>query len=200
MTKVSSRAVLLFVLGCVVGVKFLVLPILLWQEQILSASQAKYVQLQKVAGIVENEKNLISLEVRLLKELRRNRGFFYVDRKSTKLDIQRDIESIFAANDLDLSSFNWVLDSQGDVRRLRASVSFSGPQDQMIRTLWDISKFKHLLSQVQFRQQFTTFGDAMFGFTQGVITLEAYAVTSISTDGLEDSTASLVPTESRGYQ
>jgi hypothetical protein len=137
---------------------------------------AKYRQYQKLRVLVEKHE-LFEYQ---LAEIKGSglaiRTHFYTDSDSLRLTIQKDIEKIFEAGGLLGVGFNWILDAPGDIRKLRAQVSFDGAQEQMIKVLWGISHSEKIMRQISWRQQMKSFDVSELGTTKGSITLEFYAV------------------------
>ena len=171
-----SRKNLLLVMTFLVAVKFLLLPALAWQEEEIQDLKAKQRQLAKLSGIVDSQGEHSEILRNLMGSAKDLQGYFYVDSEALKLRIQKDVESIFESNGIALKSFNWVLDSKESPRKLRAMVSFSGNQDQMIRTYWQLAASPKLVQLIESRQKMKFDRPGQLGSTQGNVTLEFYAL------------------------
>ena len=183
-----SRKNLLGITIFLVVVKFLLLPILAWQENKIQDLTAKYRQLTKISDVVEAQDDYSRILSELKMSVKDAEGYFYVDSDALKLTIQKDMESIFEINGLVLRSFNWVLDSKDNQRRLRAKVSFSGNQEQMIRTYWDLSANPQLVQLIESRQKMKFDRPGQLGATEGNVTLEFYALKTNYFENIASST------------
>ena len=96
------------------------------------------------------------------------------------MDIQREVEHIFAKNNLSLTGFSWEAELPGFVRKLRATVYFSGQNDRMIATFWDLSAYPKVINQIGWRQQMRSHGEGKLGTTSGNVTMEFYAIPLLS--------------------
>lgn len=171
---ITKKHLLLFAVFLVV-VKFAVLPILAWQDGKMVELSAKSRQLKKVIVNVNSQDhqraNIAIIKGKIVDAAQH----FYPNNSATKLVIQKDVESIFENNDITINGFDWIFDSPGPIRSLRATVFFSGPTHSIISTFWDLGRNNKWVRQVASNQQLNRQGDNSLGMSQGNITLEFYA-------------------------
>lgn len=177
MINMLSQKNLLFTLVLLAAMKFLVSPLISWQQNYISEIKSKYRQLTKVSSIIDNQSVYRDITSSLAARMAGSRGYFFKDSDSVKLDVQRHIENIFESNGLAIKGLSWVSDSPGEVRQLRLRVRFAGAQEHMIKTFWALAVSKKLIRKVEFRQQFKVVSVGELGFTAGHVTLEIYAAT-----------------------
>ncbi len=170
-----SRQNLLKILGTLLLVKFVLVPIHDWQNSKIEELHAKKQRLQRLTDVVESHASYHEILAMILTDLRQSEQFFYVDDDSTKLKIQRDLEELFQGNDLEVTGFNWVIDSEGSQRVLRATLFFKGPTDNMIETFWAMARWPRLIKIIEWSQQMAGNRGVDSGWTQGNVTLEFYA-------------------------
>ena len=158
--------------------KFLILPIFAWQSDILGELKAKKVQLSKVSSIVNSRDGDIATLSRLKSSIEDARSYFYADIDSLELDVQRDVEEIFRKRALSITQFDWISDSGGTVRSVRASVRFSGTVRQVIQVFWDLANGPKAIKQVEWYQQMASRSeeDVEIGSSFGHLVLEFYAL------------------------
>ena len=170
------RSGLLLMLGILLVAKFIFLPVISWQDAQIQELTAKKRQFMKVSKMVANqpayEKHISELRAKLT----RAQQFFYEDNNTTKLDIQRDLVELFQANEIEVTAFNWVIDSGDAVRVLRATLFFKGTTTKMIDTFWKIGRWPKFIKIIEWSQQMTGASGVDIGWTQGNVTLEFYAV------------------------
>ena len=171
----AKRNVLLAALIFLLCLRFFVLPVLDWQAHKVANLQSKSLQLAKVQSVISNQSAYESRLGHLKAAVIAAEKYLYTDSSDTKLDIQKDIYGIFESNDLSIKTFTWGPDSEQAVRKMSATVAFSGPQAGMLLSLWDLSSQEKLFRIQAWRQQFKSLGDTGLGFTTGSLTLEIYA-------------------------
>tara|TARA_B110001469_G_C9618219_1_gene307958 strand:- start:365 stop:964 length:600 start_codon:yes stop_codon:yes gene_type:complete len=170
----------LLVLVCVLlGVKFVLLPLLDWQAQKLGVSSSKARQLNKIEQVIVFADSYRGHVEQLKAHLVGTSAHLYENDSSTKLDVQRDIEKIFEEGGLDITGFSWVLDTldaSGSYRVLRATVYFTGSVTTMMQSFWGLAISSRLYKVVTWNQQLKSSNQDPFGFTEGNITLDFIAV------------------------
>ena len=177
MNSVLSRNNMLYALIFLLVVKFFLIPLMSWQDSEFTELTSKKRQLDKSNYLVDShdrfEGNLKSINQNLTDA----QEYFYVDSSSLKLDIQKEVEDVFLESELSITAFNWVIDSPGGIRALRAQVYFAGGTDQMVEAFWALAAQSKLINPVEWRQQIKSFG-AGFGAAKGSVTLEFYALSA----------------------
>lgn len=177
MINMLTQKNLLLTLALLAAMKFLVLPLISWQQDHISEIKGKYRQLTKVSSILDKKSVYRDITSSLAARVASSRGYFFKDSDLVKLEVQRHIEKIFESNGLAIKGLSWISDSPGEVRQLRLRVSFSGAQEHMIETFWALAASKKLIRKVEFRQQFKGISAGELGATAGHVTLEIYAAT-----------------------
>ena len=180
-----TRRNLAIIATFLLALKFGLLPLLVWQAEKIEELSAKKRQLAKATHIVSSEAEYRRDYVSLQQYLKGAEDYFYVDHSDTQLLIYKNIEAIFVANNLAVKSFDWVIDTPGLIRTLRATIIFSGETKNMMVTLWQLASLPQLVRQVEWNQQILAVGADVFGLTQGAITLEFYAWTPPSIESSE---------------
>ena len=169
-SKFGSRSVLLIALTVLMSIKFAVLPLIEWQRNEIVRLSAIDRQHKKVNYAIERRGELEATSSALQAALVEAESFFYLDHAQIKLDLQKDVEELFIGHSLNITRFNWVLDSPGPIRTLRATVHFSGNVDHMMKVFWSMAVWPQLVRQVEWQQQISALG------TNGRVTLEFYAL------------------------
>lgn len=189
MANLMTQKNLLLLLAVLLGVKFLLIPLIEWQDASIDALDAASRQLSKVERVIAAESRYRDeLEVvRAQLESANSRIYEYSD--TIKLDIQRDLEELFVASGgLTVTGFNWVADSSKEsdsVRVLRGIVYFSGPLSSMIETFWAMGASSKVIRIVDWRQQVQSYGLDVLGGTSGNVTLEFFVLPNVPKLGNE---------------
>lgn len=176
MTRLVTQKQLLIIAGLLLAVKFLFLPLWVWQADQINRLQAKSVKLHKVLMVLEKQSIYAESVTQIKAQMFESAERFYADNARTKLKIQTDIEDIFQRHQLAVEGFDWILDSPQPVRVLRATVRFSGATESMIRSFWDMTQLPTWAKHVESNQQLKDYGDNNIGGTRGQVTLEFYAL------------------------
>ena len=178
MNSLMSQRNLLITLAVLLSIRFVVVPILNWQSDMVVQNIAKHTQLQKIISVVENKQNLSDrLAVVVDRKLQRQRLFFSSG-DNIKLNLQKEVESYFGRHNVKLSGFNWLIDDGEVPRVLRASLSFSAPTPDGIKALLQLSLADEFIRQVEWRFRFVGSGDEDLGSMGGDIVLEFYVLSS----------------------
>ena len=168
---------LLLILATLIGMKFILAPLLSWQESAVDMLTASSRQLYKVEDVIANEAyyqeklKLLRARVRVID------GLMYADADDIKLRIQRDIEALFDVDGFKVTGFTWVMDSSGpdsSIRILRATVYFSGSTAAMVGVFWNLSASAKVMKFIDWRQQIKAFGSDLLGGTAGNVTMEFF--------------------------
>jgi len=175
MTEIPQKLAAI-VICLLLSIKFIVMPTLAWQGVELEVLSTKILQLNKALNLVSAQSQYRQAISNIEVKIRNGERYFFPNSDSVKLDIQREVEEIFANNGLNLTGFNWESDLPGVVRRLRANVYFSGVNDQMIETFWDLGAFPKIINQIGWNQQMRSHGESELGTTTGNVILEFYAI------------------------
>tara|TARA_B110000902_G_scaffold212043_1_gene243019 strand:+ start:2385 stop:2975 length:591 start_codon:yes stop_codon:yes gene_type:complete len=180
---------LLLVLAGLLGVKFALFPLIEWQSTKFESFQASSRQLEKINHLISKQAAFQQEIDRLSIIVRANNSGIYDNSGDIKLQIQRGLEETFSSHNLDITGFNWVLDSGTDsepLRVLRGTVYFSGPTEAMIRSFWEVAASIKLSRVVSWQQQIKRFGEDVLGGTRGNVTFEFYvSKNDVVSDGLQ---------------
>jgi len=178
MNSLMSQRNLLITLAVLLSIRFVVVPILNWQSDMVGQNTAKYTQLQKIISVVENKQNLSDrLAMVVDRKLQRERLFFSSE-DNIKLNLQKEVEGYFGRHNVKLTGFNWLIDDGEVPRVLRASLSFSAPTIDGIKALLQLSLADEFIRQVEWRFRFVGSGDEDLGSMGGDIVLEFYVLSS----------------------
>ena len=179
-TELRNRNTLLLTLAFLIGIKFGIVPIMEWQGSEIKRLAALVRQNQKLSTVVENRNEFEGIASALQVSVVDAESLFYPDQARIKLDLQKAIEDLFISHSLNITRFDWVFDSPGSIRTLRAKVHFAGEIDNMITAFWSVAVWPKLARQVEWQQQMSARG------TNGRVTLEFYASENIGAVPLID--------------
>ena len=176
MSQIINQRSLLTLLMYMLCAKFLIVPVLDWQNQAVIDIKGKNKQLQKMKTLVIGRD--IFAEAAKVSGLKLSylQDALFKDTRSLKLEAQTELLGIITNNGISVRNFNWVTDSSNSPRILRAKVAYSGTMKQCIQMFWDISMSPRMIQVIGSRQQVKSFkGDAL-GSIEGSMTLEVYAL------------------------
>jgi len=175
MDRLLSKKFLLPLLFTLIGLKFLILPIIEWQAEKVASIKVKNLQLAKIAYASSGQLVSNSAKQDLLSEVVSAERYFFVDSDSTKIDIQRAVEAAFVDAGLVVTRFVWLVDADGPIRVLRAGIYFTGNTQQMMRAFWELLSWPQATRQLEWNQQMKSSGPEDCCSTFGNLTLEFYA-------------------------
>ena len=131
MSGMMSQRNLLVLLVILVGARFMIVPLLAWQNDQLEIIHSKLRQLSKLELLIGSRSEFADSYQNLSKVFKKAKVDFHSDDDSTKLLIQRQIEDVLSNNDVIMEGFQWVLDESGPVRVLRASIKIRGVKTEL---------------------------------------------------------------------
>lgn len=176
MNRLMSRNNLLAVVVLLALIRFFVIPVLSWQQGQLLSLKVKTQQLSQLTFLIESQDQRRAKNFHYKDLLSRAADINFTNQDNAKLQIQKQVENIFDSNSVAVSRFDWILDSEGSVRRLRASVNFKGSSTRVIQTLWDLSRHERLMRQLDWKFRFKSASSKILGSAFGSIILEFYAL------------------------
>jgi hypothetical protein len=176
MSSFWTQRNLLALLMILVFIRFGLVPLIEWQDGRHEQLERKLLQYEKIVQTIESVDVYTETLADFNVSLERASNYFYADSDRAKLEVQKEIEEVFLVNDLVIKEFNWVIDSNGPVRTLRASVRFSGSIQSMIKTFWGVERLPRLVRVMDWEQRVDQSSDQGLGLTSGRVTLEAYAL------------------------
>jgi hypothetical protein len=176
MKGLISRNNLLVAMTFLLVIRFLVVPVYSWQQDQLFSLKLKTQQLSKYRFLIASQGERQAKKSYYEDLLDRAAGISFTDQDDVKLQIQKQIETIFDDNSVTAERFDWILDSRGAVRELRASVQFKGSSANVIKTFWDLSRHPKLMRQLDWKFRFKSASSKRLGSASGSIVLEFYAL------------------------
>lgn len=130
----SRNIALLFALASIVTIKFILIPLIGWQD-------AKVIEIQRTTSLIQKSEFILNNEAvykDVLKHLKdkneASHALFFDNTETVQLDIQRQLETTLKKYDLFISAFNWLAnESEGDFRSLLLKVEIQGELKNLAR-------------------------------------------------------------------
>ncbi len=162
MEELKQHRVLLSFIAILVFIKFVVIPVLDWQETVIIDIQNKERKLEKASQLIkrsgsfQEDRKLISAQLKEAEQL-----FFSLQVDSDfKLTQQKYLEQLMATHNLNVENFGWQTSSVNDsmlLKKYQVQVRFSG-------NITDLVNFIISLDQHSKRYEVTNFN---FSFPPG---------------------------------
>ena len=163
------------VLAALFVIKFVVQPILIWQDNMVDKLDIENRKLSKLTSVMLNHSRYQIQLDHLNQRLSSAADLFYFDDAKVKLTIQKQIEKIFEGNGIQVEGFKWIFDRGEPIRALRASITYSGEVDKMTKTFWDLALLPQAVRQVAWNHRIGTGRERSSIKVTGDLTLEFYA-------------------------
>lgn len=176
MVSVLNVRSLTLILGALLALRFLIVPIISWQNQAISYLNFEGERLQKMRALVVKEKELSEAANIYDAQFDMLRGSLYEDSESLKLSAQAELMEAIALQGLSVKSFSWVADISGSHRTLRIKIAYIGSLESSIRLIWALAASERLYRVVDSRYVIKSRGKDSLGGVEGFVTLEFYAV------------------------
>lgn len=183
MNDLREKAPLLLVLIALVAVKFIIVPIIEWQDEKLVEIQTKERQLSKTISVIDREP-LVNDALALVKNRTSKQLNFYYAEPSMdafKLVAQQNIESVFLKQELKVTNFNWTNEIEGDISEVRAKVSFEGRTKDLASLQLELALFDKLINVPQFNVYVERMRTDSLGKARGTMTLVLYNAYALGT-------------------
>jgi len=164
------------VLGGLLLARFLIVPVIDWQNDTLFGLNLEKGQLQKMRNLLKSEAQLLDLAQAYDAELSALQEVLFNDTELLKLSVQAELMKTISAAELSVRSFSWVFDKDGPHRTLRAQVSYSGSFGDSIKMLWTLDASPRMFRVVDSRHMIKSQKKDSLGTVEGFLTLEVYAV------------------------
>jgi hypothetical protein len=171
MSEFMTKRRLLAVLGMLLAARFFILPLLAWQAERVESIEAKSRQADKIHALFEFGTISEGSAEELHKKIQLMQQKMLNDSDSAELNVQQFISNVFAANDMKVTSFEWIVDESDDdrLRSLRARVRFGGRVENMIKSVSTLSMASKVLNVVEWDQRFVQDARGSLGTTRGSV-------------------------------
>jgi hypothetical protein len=182
MNNIFKRSNLVVIAIGLAVAKFVLAPLLDWQNTALENTRLKQAKVARLVVIDKDRYRYQAKSEELRQTLRQRRNYLYANTDQTKINIQKNLEQSFSDHDITIESFRWLAESSESVRRIRLSVRFRGQYKDLLKALWSLAKGPHASHQFQMNYTLKTPRgvDQSNGFNlisaQGELGFEFYAV------------------------
>ena len=124
--------------------KFLVVPVLQWQDQTVEQTQLLQTRLSKAKSLLASKEQLESRSSQITERLEQLKAHIYEPESAQqlKLSIQKQVERMLQNYDLDVSSLGWqnVIDlEQAPLTKVQLEYTFTGSGQDVIAYLLKLS-------------------------------------------------------------
>jgi hypothetical protein len=137
----NNKKLLLSLLSLMLALRFIIVPLIDWQNSMLDETQRLQTKLDKSSSFIDNLPKLVAYKDTLSAELERRHqaGEVYYDVGRYQIEKQRQFEQLFDENNIKISSSDWfepIVTKQGTTLQLK--LQFAGK----------LSQFIHLQTQI----------------------------------------------------
>jgi Tfp pilus assembly protein PilO len=180
---ISNKKHLLIVMFGLVAMRFIVVPLLSWQDDLVADLETKQSRLTKGRNLVERKEQIDS-GIEKLEQHKKAliNNYFLSDRgmDELKLRSQQRIESLLSEHSLQVRSFNWVSDIPGAIQETRAQVSFSGKTKDVAQFQLALAQAPQLINLVELSLRLNGLVGNTLGQADGTAVLALYNIPSAS--------------------
>lgn len=155
MNLLDNRPLIIGLILILVGLKFVFVPVIQWQDLTMTKIAKQDKQLQKGLALVENKEELVSTLTSLKNDSRQQLQLFASDEKSSiayQLKIQKNVETLLEKYKLKSRSVTWLTPvTKSSIEEHRLEVTLSGELKKFIQLMVEIEKQKPKLALMEFR-------------------------------------------------
>ena len=140
MAELKKHALLLSVMGFLLVIKFVIVPLMEWQEAIFVESAQLEKRLTKVEAVLANEDTISSGVLVLKREIAKVDALLFKSEAESifKLEQQQLLEQLLESNELNASNFSWQAKTplpELDAYKYQVNIRFDGKLANVINTL-----------------------------------------------------------------
>ena len=206
MAELKQHALLLLMLAILVSVKFIIVPVIDWQNTLVADIQLLEKRSQKVTRIIAEKGKTIKLNQLLNKEVERGNELFfpYQTQSKFKLSQQKLIESLLDEYQLKSQNIGWQTPSELtslQVIKHPLQLRFSGKTLDVIKFIAAIEKLEKNIEIIDFNLSLKRQNEDSLGQCNGRVTLNFYVNSSAEQVTLDSNTLlSAIITNDINYQ
>lgn len=170
-----NRSVLIAVLLILAGLRFIVVPVVAWQDEWRSRIESKQARYHKSQQIINDSESYLQLGAQLLQINAAQMNGLFVQSDTIQLDIQQRVDQSLKGFELQRRNFEWVLDLPGDVHQYVAKMTLEGDVQDLMAwqlKLLQAEPWMHL-NTINIRRRSNRENDVLR--FQGDVTLTAFA-------------------------
>jgi len=174
----NKRKLMLGVLAVLLVARFILVPILDWQQEQIKQITAKEQRLTKTNNIIARLPQ-IKVALAQLKQNNQQQQSHYFNQASPntfKLQLQQKIETLFTQHHLKVTNFNWVAEIDEQIAKARARITFEGSTKDFAMLQLAIAQLPKLLNTNQWTLHIKRMNDHSLGNANGNIVLTAYNI------------------------
>lgn len=180
MNELKKHANLLIVLLILVCVKFIIVPIVDWQNNTIDVINRLESKQYKINRLISEQESLQSASTQVNENLANAEKllFPFTNDSTFKLINQKMLEEIFNKYDLKLENVGWITSSNlTDIYVIRYPIElqFSGRTEDLIRCIVHFESYAKLIEIKEFNVTFRGQNQEKMGAVRGRMTLNLYA-------------------------
>ncbi|SEK46974.1 hypothetical protein SAMN05216262_101434 [Colwellia chukchiensis] len=174
----NNRKMLLLVLLVLLIARFVIVPIVDWQDEKLASIAANSNNLHKSEQVIARSEKIATelAHVKQLNQTLSDKYFQQANLNDFKLKLQQQLESLFSQHNLKVKNFSWVAHIPGDVVQERANISFEGEIKNVVALQLAMAQLPQLLQIIQWNFPIRNMSETSLGTTRGQLLVAAYNV------------------------
>lgn len=109
---------LLLILGLLIGLRFVVIPVLEWQQGQVIQLEQTLSQLNKAKAMIGAESAFTTKSKQTEQDILKTDEWFFDSTVMTKVNLQQQTERLFAQHNIQIEALDWILeDSQNNIHK-----------------------------------------------------------------------------------
>lgn len=178
MESKNKRNLMMGMLAILLIARFILVPILDWQQEQITQITAKEQRLVKTNNILARLPQINSALEQLKQgnQKHQSRYFNQASSNTFKLQMQQKVEALFSKYNLKVTNFNWVAEINEQITQVRAKISFEGETKDFAMLQLAIAQLPKLLNIKQWSLHIKQMNEHSLGNANGSIVLTAYNI------------------------
>jgi len=191
MAELKKHTLLLLTLSFLLLAKFIFLPVIDWQNTMISEIQLLEKKSLKVARVIAGQSSTSKTNLTLSKEVERGNKLFYSHQAPSKFKLtqQKMVESLLDKYQLKSQNIGWQTPSELislQVIRYPLQLRFSGKTLDVIKFIAATETFERNMEVNNFNLSLKRQDDSSLGYFNGKLTLNFYVNSSVKSINHQD--------------
>ena len=179
MAELKKHGFLLSVLAVLLVAKFVLVPVIEWQDAMIADIQLLEKKSQKVARVISGESNTNEINLLLSEEVAKGNKLFYPHQAQSKFKLQQQklIESLLAEHQLKSQNIGWQTPSELtfiQVDKHPLQLRFSGKTLDVMKFIAAIEKLEKKIEVSDFNLSLKKQNENSLGQCDGRLTVNFY--------------------------
>jgi predicted PurR-regulated permease PerM len=174
----SNKKPLLIVLFLLLALRFVMVPVIDWQQEQLDEIAAKQTKVEKADSVIARFPQLQQALEQVQQNNKQQLANYYghESANSLKLQLQQELEALFLKHKIKVINFSWVAEIENPITEFRAKISYEGKTDDFAKLQLAIARYPKRINIAEWTSYINKMAENSLGDASGTILLTTYNV------------------------